>query len=130
MTSEANALGTAFLKANMLAEPDRTAMKTVLLDYARTRYIRPASLRTPDGRKEMLQRTLQAQQKVWAATMHVIDQGHLGLAESSVITAVNNVLDAHTIRLVAAFQHYKCYHSNGSRSWPVIRITEVCRKTP
>ena len=103
VTIEANALGTAFLRADLVAEPGRTELKTILLDYARTRYIAQGSVRSEADRKETLQRTVRAQVKIWPATKHIIDQETPGPIASSLVAAINGVLDAHTIRLVAVF---------------------------
>ncbi len=100
---EANALGTAFLRADLVAEPGRTELKTALLDYARTRYVPQGSVRKDTDRQKTLQRTLQAQAKIWPATKHIVDQGAPGPIASSLVAAINDVLDAHTIRLVAIF---------------------------
>ena len=51
VTAEANALGTAYLKADLLAEPGRTELKKVLLEYARTRTFEPGSIKTNADRK-------------------------------------------------------------------------------
>ena len=103
VSNEANALGTAFLRADLVAEPGRTELKTILLEYARTRYIPPNSIRTNEARTAVLQKTLQVQEKIWPATRRVVAQGTPGPIESSLVAAINAVLDAHTIRLVAVF---------------------------
>ena len=43
---EANALGTAFHRADLVAEPGRSELKMVLLDYARTRIIETGTVNT------------------------------------------------------------------------------------
>ena len=100
---EANALGTAFLRADLVAEPGRTELKKALLDYARTRIVPTGSTRTNADRQATLNRTFKAQAKIWPATKHVVDQGTPGPIESSLVAAINDVFDAHTIRLVALF---------------------------
>jgi hypothetical protein len=103
VTIEANALGTAFLRADLVAEPGRTELKTTLLNYARTRIVPTGSVRTNADRKAILNRIFKAQAKIWPATKHVIDQGTPGPMKTSLVVAINDVLDAHTIRLVAVF---------------------------
>jgi hypothetical protein len=98
---EANELSTAFLKANLVAEPGRTELKTKLLDYARTRTFRLGTYGTNEERKMALMMTLDKQAKLWLATTHVVDQGDRGPMSSSLVAAINDVIDAHTIRLAA-----------------------------
>lgn len=94
---EANVLGTAFMKADLVAEPGRTELKTVLLNYARTRNIQPGSVRTITDLKTILDRTFQAQEKIWPATRRVVAQGKPGPIESSLVAAIHDVFDVHTI---------------------------------
>jgi hypothetical protein len=98
---EANALGTAFLKANLVAEPGRTELKTALLDYARSRAFHSGAYGTNEDRKAALVITLDKQAELWLATMHVVDQGDRGPISSSLVGAINDVIDAHTLRLAA-----------------------------
>jgi hypothetical protein len=98
---EANELSTAFLKANLVAEPGRTELKTKLLEYARTRNFRWGSHITNEERKMALRITLDEQAELWLATTHVVDQGNRGPISSSLVAAINGVIDAHTVRLAA-----------------------------
>jgi hypothetical protein len=98
---EANALSTAFLKANLVAEPGRTELKTKLLEYARTRTFRWGAYITNEERKIALRITLDQQAELWLATTHVVDQGDRGPISSSLVSAINDAIDAHTIRLAA-----------------------------
>ena len=98
---EANALGTAFLRADLVAEPGRSELKRVLLDYAHTRTFAPGEIRTNTDRKAAMERTQEKLAKLWPTTIKMIQQGKPGPIESSVATAINKVLDAHTNRITA-----------------------------
>lgn len=100
---EANTLGTAFLKANLVAEPGRTELKTILLDYARSRVFHSAAFSTNEDRKAVLMMTLDKQASVWSATIHAVDQGDRGPMEASLVNSINDVIDAHGIRIAAIF---------------------------
>jgi len=52
--AEANALGTAFLRAHLVAEPGRTELKKALLDYARTASYPVLTGQCPAGRSEFI----------------------------------------------------------------------------
>ncbi len=51
----------------------------------------------------MLKSTLQAQEQLWPTLEKALMQGKPGAIESSMVTAMNDVLDAHTIRVAAIF---------------------------
>ena len=98
---EANTLGTAFLKANLVAEPARTELKTLLLDYARTRSFQAETSKTDDDRNTFLRIAMVKQANIWSATMRAVNQGDPGPMESSLVTSISEVFDAHTNRLSA-----------------------------
>ncbi len=98
--AEANALGTAFLRAGLVDEPGRSELKKALLDYARTR-IAPGVEVTEATIRELIQRSVQAQAKLWPATEGIIQSKPPGPLEVSVVAAMNEVLDLHTTRISA-----------------------------
>jgi hypothetical protein len=98
---EASALGTAFLKANLVAEPGRSELKATLLDYARSRAFHSGAYETYEDRQAALMLTLDKQAELWLVTMHIVDQGDRGPIASSLAAAINDVIDAHTLRLAA-----------------------------
>lgn len=101
VTAEANALGTAYLKADLLAEPGRTELKKVLLEYARTRTFEPGSIKTNADRKLAIDRTKEKLAQLWPTTKRIIDNGKPGPLEASLVAAINAVIDAHTTRIMA-----------------------------
>jgi len=98
---EANAIGTAYLRADLVAEPGRTQLKEVLLDYARSRTFPPGSVRTVEERLAVLDNTLKQLARLWPATKSVMAQGEPGPIEASLVVAINDVIDAHTVRFTA-----------------------------
>jgi hypothetical protein len=97
IVDEANAIGTAFLRADLGPEPARTELRTLLVEYARTRA-------TPSGTisaklQGVLDRTLQLQAKLWPATAQMVKGKPAGPLEVSIVLAINAVLDAHGTRL-------------------------------
>lgn len=103
VVTEANALGTAFLRARLVAEPGRTELTKALLDYARTRAIKQGVRLTPAQRGEILEKMLQAQRALWPITEKIVGQGQPGPFEASLVAAIIDVLDQHTVRIAAAF---------------------------
>jgi hypothetical protein len=99
---ESNALGTAFLRAGLIAEPGGKALQETILEYAKTRVI-PSKGRSLSYAEsmEILNNTIQAQQKLWPTLEKALMQSKPGAIESSMIAAMNDVLDMHTIRMAA-----------------------------
>lgn len=98
---EANALGTAFHRADLVAEPAHSELKMVFLDYARTRIIETGTVSTIQDRQLTLENTLEKLEKIWPATKRMIEQNKPGPIEASMVAGINDVIDAHTIRLAA-----------------------------
>ncbi|MDJ0956909.1 MAG: hypothetical protein QNI91_08640 [Arenicellales bacterium] len=101
--SEANALGTAFLRADMVADPGRTELKQALLDYARTRAVKPGTAYSTDKARELVAESTQAMAKLWPTTMQILQQQTPGPLEASLVAAINNVIDHNAIRNTALF---------------------------
>jgi len=101
VVKEANALGTAFHRADLVAEPGRSELKVVLLDYARTRIIETGTVNTIQDRQLILKTTLEKLEKIWPATIRMVEQNKPGPIEASMVAGINGVIDAHTIRLAA-----------------------------
>lgn len=97
---EAAALGTAFLRADYAAEPARTELKTLIFEYTKTRLVPSAAeLEDHDGVLRFLETTLEAQAKLWPATL-VATQPPLPPAQASFIAAaMNEAIDAHLYRM-------------------------------
>lgn len=98
---EANAIGTAFLKADLAAEPGRSELRSRLLEYARTRLVTAEMVATPEALQATLARSLVAQSHLWPATKQVLQGDVPGPIKSSIIQAVTGVLAAHNKRLAA-----------------------------
>ena len=98
---EANALRTAFLRADLAAEPGRTVLQRRLLDYTRTRLISHEMVNTEEKLKQVVQRSLMAQAELWPATKTALEGDISAPIQASIVSAINGVLDAHTVRLGA-----------------------------
>jgi hypothetical protein len=94
---EANAIGTAFLRANLGAEPGRSELRQGLLDYARTRLVDKELY--GEALREAVDRSLDAQARLWPAAERALQGDVPGPLQASIVQAVNEVLDTHTIRL-------------------------------
>ena len=93
---EANAIGTAFLRVGMAPEPTRTELRTLLLDFARTRVLTAETTGSMDKLRKAHARTLQAQSKIWPATERMVKAKPAGPVEVSIVQSINEVLDMGT----------------------------------
>ena len=101
--SEANALGTAFLRADMVADPGRTELKNALLNYARTRAVKIGTFFSPEEFRELAEQSSQALAKLWPVVQQILQQETPPPLKASLVASVNEVIDYHTIRMAAVF---------------------------
>jgi hypothetical protein len=102
--NEANAIGTAFYRADLAAEPARTELRERLLAYARTRlYKAEEGYLTSQQLQQQIAHSLEAQAKLWPATVRVLEGDLPAPIQASIVQAINEVLDAHTTRITFAF---------------------------
>lgn len=102
VTNEAAALGTAFLRADYLAEPGRTQLKELLYEYSKTRVL-PGNgvIDTFEKAQEYLHQTLQVQAKIWPLTLEATRAPTPPPIQAFVAGSVNEALDAHLLRMQA-----------------------------
>jgi len=105
LVAEVNVIGTAFLRADLAAEPSRTELRELLLDYARSRYVAPGTIKTREQVQEVVDRSLEVQSKIWPATKLALRQeGDMSDPERALLVSViNDVLDAHTSRMAVFY---------------------------
>jgi hypothetical protein len=101
--TEANAIGTAFLRADLAAEPGRSQLRQQLLAYARTRVVTAEQAQNRKQLQQVIARSLEAQAKLWPATRLALKGEIPAPLQASLVQAVNEVLDANTTRLAVVF---------------------------
>ena len=98
---DANAIGTAFLRASLAPEPSRSQLQKLLKEYAQTRLVTREQLLAKDGFRKVLERTTKAQSRLWPATDRMVKAMAAGPLEVSIVQSVNKVLDVAGKRLAA-----------------------------
>lgn len=99
-TDEASALGTAFLRADYLAEPGRTELQRALLEYGQTRVVpKHAPIDSEKKLNAFLETTLSAQARLWPLTLEATRDPTPLPIQTFVAGAMNAVLDAHLYRV-------------------------------
>jgi len=98
--TEANALGTAFLRADFFPEPSRSELKAALQDYAQTRIIPESDgIFTVEDARAFIERSLAAQERLWPVTLAGTVEPLPPAIATFVAGSVNDVLDAHQVRM-------------------------------
>lgn len=102
LVEEAAAIGSAFLSADLLKDPGRTELQTKILAYAQTRLASREDLLTREAFGAFLERTFEAQAKIWPATMSAMEDASSDPVRTLVARTVMDMLDSHTRRIAAA----------------------------
>lgn len=103
LIDEANAIGTAFLRAEMLEEPTQTELRIALLEYARTRVIRPDIAGDNEKLKNVIDQSNRAQARIWPVIQQMLDKSKPGPVEVSIVHSMNDLYDIGTKRLAVSF---------------------------
>ena len=98
VTEEAAALGTAYLRADLLEDPGRTDLQDRIFAYALTRVSDDDLLATRETAREGLERTLAAQSTLWPATLASFTAETPAAVQTFVAGGITDVLDSHTRR--------------------------------
>jgi hypothetical protein len=95
LIDEANAIGTAWLRARALPEPERSQARAWLREYAEARL---EGART--GRlEEAIRRSTELQAKLWESAASLPERGQGTLFVSIYLQSLNEVIDLHGTRL-------------------------------
>jgi len=101
--SEANAIGTTYLRTQLLAEPYRSRISSLLTDYADTRLQLASASRTNEAR--LLHRNDRSIIELWKATVAAFPTVKPYDFSNSYIEAMNAVIDSDAARKVARKAH-------------------------
>ena len=99
---EINAVGTAFMRADLLDEPHRTSIRTSLLEYARTLVIDRQIAATNEGITKIIERMSTKQSEIWPGVREMAESQVSSPLTNSMVQSITDVSDAHTKRLIAA----------------------------
>jgi hypothetical protein len=102
VVKEANALGTAYLRADAIAEPQRGELKAALKEYTADR----VALLSREGRDQidaLLAKVNGLHERMWRSAVEVT-QGDAPLM-TLVLPPINEVIDLHSVHLAMARRH-------------------------
>lgn len=97
VVNEANAIGTAYLRAGYLDEATRDPARELLREYTQQRFI----ALDPERRLAAIARSEQIQQELWALTEAYASQHPQSISGGLFVEAVNQVIDLQTTRVAA-----------------------------
>jgi len=99
LAAEANAIGTAFLRADFIDEPDRTALRDLLRNYVDVRlsaFDEGATVQDVAARSEEIHNQL------WSITMTNANQHPEWETRALLVDSINELIDAHGLRVYFA----------------------------
>ena len=102
---EANAIGTAVLRAQLLPQPQAQATADLLARYARARLALGRSGFDAPARADAVARSLDLQNRLWRETVAASAADPRSVSTGLFVQALNDVIDMHEKRLTALRSH-------------------------
>ena len=100
LANEAAALGTAFLRADLLQEPGRSELKVALIDYTRTRILpEDTKLTSQQEARTFLEKSLAVQSRLWPVTLAATADPTPVPIKTYVATGIEEAFNAHVYRM-------------------------------
>lgn len=102
---ESNSIGTAYLRSQLLPEPDRSAVAGLLRSYVDAR-LDFFNLRSDRAQfKGVIDRTEKLQNELWAHAANAVQKDDRPVTTGLFIQALNEVIDLHSDRVAAMENH-------------------------
>jgi hypothetical protein len=98
VVTEANAVGTAYLRAGFLDEPDRTSVRDLLREYVEVRLAAAADLSLFES---TVTRSEEIHGQLWSIVEDNVRQGRESDVMALFASSINEVIDVHSLRLAA-----------------------------
>lgn len=95
---EANAVGTAYLRAGFLEEPDLTTSRDLLQEYVEVRLVAASD---PTQYDSVITRSEEIHGQLWSIVEDNVRQGKESDIMALFIESINEVIDVHALRLAA-----------------------------
>jgi len=99
LAAEANAIGTAFLRADFLEEPDRTAVRDLLRKYVD---VRLSAFDEGATVQEVTARSEEIHNQLWSITMANANEHPEWETRALLVDSINEVIDVHGLRVFYA----------------------------
>ncbi len=99
LVEEANALGTAYLRTQLMPHGVGDQLRDLVRDYARTRLV---TITSEEELRAALDRSQRVMDKLWPTAVKLVEDRPPTPLDSLLFQSLNEVLDVHTRRLAAA----------------------------
>lgn len=99
LLAETNALGTAFLRADLAGATAGGELRQALYEYARSRVVDPEKIVSPQDQAEHIARSEATQSALWPATRKALDSGMSPELQNGLVQSITELLDLHSVRL-------------------------------
>lgn len=98
---EANAVGTAYLRAGLLPEPELSAIRSLLREYVTVRIegVKSGKIERAIARSEELQ------DELWSVTVNLAEKNPGSIITGLFIQSLNEVIDLHSKRVTAGLRN-------------------------
>jgi hypothetical protein len=98
VVAEANAVGTAYLRASFLSEPDRSSTRDLLREYVE---VRLAAAADAELMESALSRSEEIHSELWSIVEDNVRQGQESAIMALFVGSINEVIDVHSLRAAA-----------------------------
>lgn len=98
---EANAIGTAYLRAQILPEPSSSKIKELLHEYVDVRIKGSQSVKSIDKLKQAIARSEELHNELWALSVSLAKENPNSIFAGLFVDSLNEVIDLHSIRITA-----------------------------
>ena len=98
--SEANAIGTTYLRAAMLPEPMRTEVRNLLREYVD---VRLNAVQQPGQLAQSLSKSEELHERLWAQAVAATEKDRSPIT-GLFVASLNEVIDLHAVRVMAGLQ--------------------------
>jgi hypothetical protein len=102
LLDEVNAIGTAFLRTDFLAEPYRTQIRGLFRNYVD---LSTAWMKEPERLQAMIAESEAIQDKIWSLSVEAVAKTPNQEITSGYIESLNEVIDLHTKRITVALKY-------------------------
>lgn len=102
---ETNAIGTAYLRLDLLPDKDREPLKRLFRQYLESRIETYQKVDSEPEWAELKAKSAKLQNEIWAASVKAVDQLTKPMAGMLLVPALNEMFDIVTTRLVATRMH-------------------------
>jgi protein-S-isoprenylcysteine O-methyltransferase Ste14 len=100
---EANAIGTTYLRAELLPEPERTQIRNLLREYVDVRL--PKGVLTHEKINQAIVRSEELQGQLWSQAVVMSEKTPNSVIAGLFIQSLNEVIDLHSKRVTAALRN-------------------------